>query len=40
LKTEKLRVLQGYVDADYTRDLNQRRSATGYVFTVAKPVIS
>ena len=26
LKTGKLRVLQGYVDADYAEDLDQRRS--------------
>jgi len=26
LKTEKLRVLQDYVDADYAGDLDQRRS--------------
>jgi len=34
LKTGKLRILQRYVDVDYTRDLDQRRSTTGYVFTV------
>jgi hypothetical protein len=25
----------GYVDTDYARDLNDRRSTTGYVFTLA-----
>jgi len=36
----KPRVLQGYVEADYVRDLDQRRSMTGYMFTVAECVIS
>ena len=36
LETEKPKVLQGYDDADYARDLDQRRSTMGYVFTVAK----
>jgi len=40
LKTGKPRLLQGYVDANYAGDLNQRRSTTGYVFTVAECVIS
>ena len=40
LKTGKPRLLQGYVDADYAGDLDQRRSTTGYVFTVAEYVIS
>jgi len=35
LKMGKTRLLQGYVDADYARDLDQRKSTTGYVFTVA-----
>ena len=26
--------VRGYVDADYTGDLNDRRSTTGYVFTL------
>ena len=30
----KLRLLQGYIDADYVGDLDQQRSTTGYVFTV------
>jgi len=40
LETEKLRELQGYVDADYAGDLDHRRFMTGYVFTVAECVIS
>jgi len=40
LKTGKLRLLQDYIDADYAGDLDQRRSMTGYVFTVAECVIS
>jgi len=28
--------LQGYVDADYARDLDQWRSMMGYVFTIAE----
>jgi len=40
LKMGKPRLLQGYVNADYARDLNQRRSTTGYMFTVIKCVIS
>ena len=40
LEREKPRVLQGYVDADYVGDLDQRRSTTGYVFTIAECVIS
>ena len=38
LKTGKAKVLQGYIDADYTEDLDQ--SPTGYVFTVAGCIIS
>eukprot|EP00253_Pinus_taeda_P011119 PITA_11119 len=30
----------GYVDDDYTRDLDKRRSTTGYVFTLASGAIS
>ena len=37
---ENPRVLQGYVDADYVEDLDQRRSTIDYVFTVADCVIS
>jgi len=33
-------VLQDYIDIDYAGDLDQRRSTTGYVFTVAECVIS
>jgi len=39
LEMGKRRVLQGYVDADYAWDLDQRRFATGYVLTVAECVI-
>ena len=40
LETGKSRLLQGYVDADYARDLDQQRSTTSYVFTVAGCVIN
>ena len=40
LKMGKPRLLQDYVDTDYAGDLDQRRSTTGYVFTVAECVIS
>jgi hypothetical protein len=40
LEGGKPRILQGYVDADYAGDLDQRRSMTGYVFTVAECAIS
>jgi len=40
LKTGKPKELQGYCDADYAGDLDQRRSMMGYVFTVAECVIS
>jgi len=36
----KLRVLQGYIDADCARNLDQRESTIGYVFMVAECVIS
>jgi len=29
-----------YVDSDYTRDLNKRRSTTGYVFTLSQSPVS
>jgi len=34
------KILQGYVDADYTGDLDQRKSMMGYVFSVAECIIS
>jgi len=40
LKVGKPRVLQGYVDADYAGNLDQRRSMTGYVFSIAECVVS
>jgi len=40
LETGKPRLLQGYIDADCAGDFDQRRSTTGYVFTVAECVIS
>ena len=40
LETGKLRVLQGYVDADYAGDLDQRKSMTSCMFTVAECVNS
>jgi len=40
LKMGKPRLLQGYVDADYAGDLDQRRSTMGYVFTVAECFIN
>jgi hypothetical protein len=33
-------ILGGYVDSDYTGDLNKRRSTTGYVFTLAGGPVS
>ena len=30
----------GYVDSDYARDINKRRSLTGYVFTIRGCAIS
>ena len=32
-------LFRGYVDADYAGDLNDRRSITGYVFTLAGGLI-
>jgi len=40
LKTGKPKILQGYVDADYVGDLDEQRSMTGYVFTIAESVVS
>jgi len=40
LKTRKPKLLQGYVDANYAGDFDQRRSTTGYVFTVTECVIN
>ena len=40
MEAGKRRKLQGYVDADYAGDLDQRRSTTDYVFTVADYVTS
>ena len=40
LKMKKPRELQGYIDADYVGNLDQRRSMKGDVFTVAECVIS
>ena len=40
LETGKLRLLQCYVDADYVGNLDQERSTTGYVFTIAECIIS
>jgi len=40
LKTEKPRVLQGYVDADYAGELDQQRFTIGYVFTIAECIIN
>ena len=40
IKNREARLLQGYIDADYAGDLDQRRSMMGYVFTVVECVIS
>ena len=40
LKTEKPRLVKGSVDKDYAGKLDQRRSTMGYVFKIAKCVIS
>jgi len=40
LKTGKPRELQGYVNANYAGDLDQRKSTMVYVFTTAKCIIS
>jgi len=36
LEIGKPTILQGYVDVDYVRDLDQQRFMTGYVFTIAE----
>lgn len=33
-------VVHGYIDVDYDRDLNRRRSQSGYVFTVLSNTVS
>jgi len=40
LETGKPKVLQGYVDSNYAGDHDQRRSTTGYVFTVTECIVS
>ena len=40
LKIGNLKVLQGYFDADYAGDLDQWRFMTGFVFTVAKCIVT
>jgi len=40
LETEKSKVLQGYIDTDYTGDLNQRKFTMSYIFIVAEYVVS
>jgi len=40
LKIGKSKVLQGYITTDYTGDLNQRKSTTGYISTVAECIFS
>ena len=40
LETGKLRLLQGYVDADYAGDLDQQIFTTGYAFTIVECIIS
>ncbi|KAI9038472.1 Ty1/Copia family ribonuclease HI [Aspergillus affinis] len=37
---KRLGVIQGYVDADFGGDVDTRRSATGYIFTLAQGPIS
>jgi len=40
LETGKLKVLQGYIDADHAWDLAQQIFTVGYVFTIAECVVS
>jgi len=40
LKTGKPKLLQGYVDANYPGDLDQRRFTMGYVFIIVECIIS
>jgi len=40
LETGKPRLLQGYVDVYYARDLDQQKSTMSYMFTIAECVIS
>ena len=40
LEMGKPKILQGYVNADYAEDLDQRRSTIDYIFMVAECVIS
>ena len=40
LKMEKLMLLQGYVNANYAGDFDQRRSTTGDIFKVAECTVS
>ena len=39
-ETRKSNVLQGYVDANYAGNLDQRRSIMSYVFTIAECVVN
>ena len=40
LETGKPKKLQGYIDAYYAGDIDQRISMTGYVFIVGECIIS
>ena len=40
LKIGKPKILQAYVHADYVEDLDEQRSTTDYVFTIAESVVS
>ena len=39
-KSDRAKLLLGYVDADYRQDLDGRRSTTGYIFTLGGGCIS